>query len=126
MWNAWIGFNASHSFGAILFGLFYLYGAGCSRATDGILFLQLVGASALAAYAAVAQRYWFRTPLLGILLAFSCISLARLRWRHKPTQLGTRGSALSGSACGGPPALVMQCVHCAATAAQTRQFPTGE
>ncbi|WP_198173353.1 LIC_13387 family protein [Cupriavidus sp. USMAA2-4] len=72
MWNAWIGFNASHSFGAILFGLFYLY---LAQAAPGLLraslFLQLVGASALAAYAAVAQRYWFRTPLLGILLAFS-------------------------------------------------------
>lgn len=72
MWNAWIGFNASHSFGAILFGLFYLY---LAQAAPGLLtaslFLQLVGALALAAYAVVAKRYWFRTPLLGILLAFS-------------------------------------------------------
>jgi len=25
MWNAWVGFNASHSFGAMLFGLVYGY-----------------------------------------------------------------------------------------------------
>ncbi|ODV42381.1 hypothetical protein AWV79_27540 [Cupriavidus sp. UYMMa02A] len=72
MWNAWIGFNASHSFGAILFGVFYLY---LTQAAPGLLtaslFLQLVGALALAAYAVVAKRYWFRTPLLGIFLAFS-------------------------------------------------------
>ncbi len=72
MWKAWIGFNASHSFGAILFGLFYLY---LAQAAPGLLtaslFLQLVGALALAAYAVVAKSYWFRTPLLGIVLAFS-------------------------------------------------------
>ena len=33
MWKAWVGFNASHSMGAILFGLvFGLFGTGAARA----------------------------------------------------------------------------------------------
>jgi hypothetical protein len=30
MWKAWVGFNASHSYGAILFGLVYGYLASMS------------------------------------------------------------------------------------------------
>ena len=70
MWKAWVGFNASHSYGAILFGAVYGYltlvhGAFLFQST----FLLVLGLLMLVAYADLARRYWFRIPLLGILLA---------------------------------------------------------
>lgn len=70
MWDAWIGFNASHSAGAIFFGL--LYGYLALRHPDLLFrspFLLAVGFAQLIAYCYLAQRYWFRTPLAGILLS---------------------------------------------------------
>jgi hypothetical protein len=70
MWKAWIGFNASHSAGAILFGLVYAYLAllhPAFLAASG--FLLALGLITLCGYLALARRYWFRTPFRGILLA---------------------------------------------------------
>jgi len=70
MWNAWIGFNASHSFGAILFGLVYGYLAFMHTALlFQSIFLLLVGAFLLAGYVFLARRYWFSIPFRGIVLA---------------------------------------------------------
>lgn len=70
MWKAWVGFNASHSFGAILFGAVYGYlalvhGAFLMRSA----FLLCVGLLLLCSYLLLAKRYWFSTPFRGILLA---------------------------------------------------------
>lgn len=70
MWKAWVGFNASHSAGAICFGLVYGYLA----LVHGDLlfrspFLLLVGLGMLFAYVALARAYWFSVPLCGIGLA---------------------------------------------------------
>jgi hypothetical protein len=70
MWKAWVGFNASHSTGAICFGLVYGYLA----LVHGELlfrspFLLLVGLGMLFAYVALARAYWFSIPLRGIGLA---------------------------------------------------------
>jgi hypothetical protein len=70
MWKAWIGFNASHSFGAILFGAVYGYLAllhPAFLAASG--FLLALGLLLLGGYLGLARRYWFRTPFRGILLA---------------------------------------------------------
>src|SRR5579864_8779707 len=68
MWKAWVGFNASHSYGAIFFGLVYGY---LALAHSELLFqstyLLLVGLLLLIGYAVLGKVYWFRTPLLGIL-----------------------------------------------------------
>jgi hypothetical protein len=71
MWKAWIGFNASHSLGAILFGAVFGYLA----IQQPILlfhsyFLGLTGLIVLGAYLAMAKLYWFTRPLQGIALAF--------------------------------------------------------
>jgi hypothetical protein len=70
MWNAWVGFNASHSFGAILFGLIYGY---LSFAHDAFLFrapfLLVVGLLLLIGYVFLGKRYWFSVPYRGIVLA---------------------------------------------------------
>jgi hypothetical protein len=70
MWKAWVGFNASHSCGAMLFGAFYGY---LALAHGAFLFqswfLLALGLLALVAYAFMARRYWFSVPFRGILLA---------------------------------------------------------
>lgn len=70
MWKAWVGFNASHSAGAILFGAVYGYLALLHPAfLFASHFLLALGALTLCGYLALARRYWFRTPFRGILLA---------------------------------------------------------
>jgi len=70
MWNAWVGFNASHSFGAILFGTVYGYLAlAHSTFLFQSWFLLLLGLLLLVGYVFLAKRYWFSVPLRGILSA---------------------------------------------------------
>jgi hypothetical protein len=70
MWKAWVGFNASHSFGAIFFGLVYGYLALARGAVlFGSPFLLIVGLLLLLGYAFLGQRYWFSVPFRGIVLA---------------------------------------------------------
>ena len=70
MWKTWIGFNASHSIGAILFGLIYGY---LALAHAALLFrspfLLAVGFLTLAGYCFLGVRYWFSIPFRGITLA---------------------------------------------------------
>lgn len=70
VWDAWIGFNASHSLGAILLSAFVVLLA--TRRMDVIesepLVLALVLAASLS-YVAIGIRYWFRIPIAGICLA---------------------------------------------------------
>lgn len=77
MWKAWIGFNASHSFGAILFGLVYGYLAVAHPAfLFESAFLLAVGFVLLVGYAFLGARYWFSVPFRGILLSLILYSLA--------------------------------------------------
>ena len=70
MWRAWIGFNASHSFGAMLFGLTWGYLALAQPAVlFGSPFLLGLGLSLLVGYAVLGWRYWFSIPFRGIALA---------------------------------------------------------
>jgi hypothetical protein len=78
MWQGWVGFNFSHSLGAVFFG-----GTLCSiAATLGRLnpppwvLLALAGFSSL--YLLLALRYWFRIPVLGTGIASACLGLAWL------------------------------------------------
>ena len=70
MWKAWVGFNASHSLGAILFGLIYGY---LALAHGSLLFqspyLLLVGLCLLAGYVFLGRVYWFSVPFRGIVAA---------------------------------------------------------
>lgn len=70
MWRAWIGFNASHSLGAILFALVYGYLAWQQpQLLFGSVFLCALGQAFLLAYVGLGVRYWFSVPLGGVLLA---------------------------------------------------------
>ena len=70
MWSAWVGFNASHSYGALLYGLVYGYLAlAHGDLLFGSPFLLAVGLVLLLGYAFLGKRYWFSIPYRGILLA---------------------------------------------------------
>jgi hypothetical protein len=70
MWKAWVGFNASHSYGAMLFGLMYGYLALVHPAfLFASTFLLGLGLVFLACFLVLAKRYWFRIPLRGLMLA---------------------------------------------------------
>ena len=70
MWSAWVSFNATHSFGAMLFGLIYGY---LSLVQPAVLFaswfLLAVGLALLGGCAFLGWRYWFSTPFRGVLLS---------------------------------------------------------
>ena len=73
MWKAWIGFNASHSYGAILFGAFYGYLALMhAEFLFASRFLCGLGVVTLAGYLALGKFYWFSVPYRGILVATVC------------------------------------------------------
>lgn len=70
MWRAWIGFNASHSYGAMLFGLVYGYLALFQPAVlFGSVFLTAVALVFLAGLLVLARAYWFSIPYRGVLLS---------------------------------------------------------
>ena len=70
MWKTWIGFNASHSLGALLFGLVFGYFAAVAPSLFfGSLYLRGVGLALLAGYVFLGKQYWFSTPFRGIVLA---------------------------------------------------------
>ncbi len=70
VWGAWIGFNASHSLGAILYGLIYGY---LVLRHPGLLFtsayLMAIGFLMLVSLFLLARRYWFSVPFRGITLS---------------------------------------------------------
>ena len=83
MWKAWLGFNASHSLGAIFFGVIYGW---LALAQPQLLsqspFLLTVGLGLLASYALLGRAYWFSVPNTGItlsLLAFAAGTFLALR-----------------------------------------------
>ena len=70
MWKAWIGFNASHALGAILFGAVYGYLAVVHGAfLFQSYFLLGLGLLLLVVYAFLGKLYWFSAPFRGIVLA---------------------------------------------------------
>ncbi|MFT7127925.1 MAG: hypothetical protein ACI89U_000029 [Gammaproteobacteria bacterium] len=77
MWDAWVGFNASHSLGAIMFAAFYIPLAlfNLPVITQSLWFTLLPVMVGLA-YLALAKRYWFSVPFNGIFMATICFIIA--------------------------------------------------
>ena len=79
MWKAWIGFNASHSLGALLFAAVF---GGLAVTQPAVVldsrYLQGLGLVFLLAWLWLARRYWFRIPLVGIALSLACYIAAIL------------------------------------------------
>jgi len=79
MWDTWIGFNGSHSLGAIFIAIFYILLATTHmeviRETKSFILLAvLIGAS----YLYLAIKYWFRVPLIGISIATICFVISAI------------------------------------------------
>jgi hypothetical protein len=72
MWRCWVGFNASHSMGLILFGLVFGFLAlAHSQLVFQSPFLLVVGLAMLGGLVVLGKVYWFSAPFTGV-----CISLA--------------------------------------------------
>ena len=77
LWLAWVGFNMSHSLGAVLFGVVVLLigrNATTYSAQAGVFLPLAVVVSAL--YLLLGVRYWFRTPVIGIAFSGACFVAA--------------------------------------------------
>lgn len=74
MWQAWIGFNFSHSLGVLLFGALAVWaGARIKMLPAGIMpALMLIGC----VYLVLALLYWFRSPAIGIAIGTGCFAAA--------------------------------------------------
>ena len=70
MWRVWVGLNATHSFGLILFGA--LYGYLAMRHSAFLFhswFLLALGFTLLLGYTVIARLYFFTAPFCGVVLA---------------------------------------------------------
>ncbi|MCW3466114.1 LIC_13387 family protein [Chitinophaga nivalis] len=79
MWPSWIGFNATHSSGAIFLGMINCYigykyfGLLQSDPFFAVLTLLIIGF-----YAWVAGKYWFKTVFLLLAAAWLCFIVAAI------------------------------------------------
>lgn len=84
MWRCWVGFNASHSMGLILFGLVFGYVA---LAHAPLLFqsrfLLVVGLAMLGGLVVLCKVYFFSAPLTGISISLACyVASIALSWAN--------------------------------------------
>lgn len=85
MWKTWIGFNASHSLGGLLFGLVYGY---LALVHPEFLFrsgfLLGVGLCVLGFYVFLGKAYFFSVPFAGLLAAFAAYGVSLMAaWMGK-------------------------------------------
>ena len=79
MWNAWIGFNASHSAGAIFIGLVnIILVVQYFHILQNSLVLLLLNITTATFYCWLGRKYWFRIPYTGILIATVCFVAASI------------------------------------------------
>ena len=79
VWKAWIGFNASHSLGAIIVAAVYI--PLCISHFEVLrqsIWLSLLPVFIGLSYLILAQRYWFRIPFIGIGISTVCFASAAL------------------------------------------------
>ncbi|HEY8134121.1 MAG TPA: hypothetical protein VII12_19750, partial [Thermoanaerobaculia bacterium] len=72
MWDAWLGFNLSHSLGAILFGVVCI----TVSARSSIIYLAAISVI----YLVLAIRFWFNVPAIAIAIATACLLVAWTTW----------------------------------------------
>lgn len=79
MWKAWVGFNASHSLGAMFFGLIniILILKFKNEISDSYL-IQIVNLLFCFSFVLLGYKYWFKTPFLGIVSATVCFVIGYL------------------------------------------------
>jgi hypothetical protein len=67
LWKAWVGFNASHSVGAIYIGIVNIFMAtGFAGHSQAYFFFASFTILVIGFYLWLAKRYWFRIPFIGV------------------------------------------------------------
>ena len=75
-WDGWIGFNASHGLGIVLFaGSYMLLAIGHMSWLRDSRTLTWLPVAGCVAYLSL-SRYWFRTPIIGLSIATACFLAA--------------------------------------------------
>ncbi len=73
MWKAWIGFNAGFSNGAIFIGIINFYLAvQYFTVLQSDHFFFLFNILTIGFYVWIAKKYWFKIPLIGMLMVLVC------------------------------------------------------
>lgn len=73
MWKAWLGFNGSHSSGAIFIGAINVYLAlRYFSIFQSDHFFFILNISTIIFYAWLGKKYWFKIPLIGISTTLIC------------------------------------------------------
>ncbi len=79
MWKAWIGFNASHSSGAMYIGLINLFIAiNYFPIIEKNIFFFVFNILTIGFYVWLGKKYWFKIPYTGVLLTFICYILSSI------------------------------------------------
>ena len=78
VWQGWVGFNLSHSLGALMLSAACFIVAACLRRFAFSPWVLLVLAAVSALYLLLAAQYWFRIPILGTAVATACLAGAWL------------------------------------------------
>lgn len=77
LWDAWMGFNLTHSLGIIMFAAAFLYvGIFESPAYARSALLQACAIIVSATYLIVSLRFFFSRPAIGSAVALTCFILA--------------------------------------------------
>ena len=73
VWRVWLGINASHSMGLILFGLIFGFLAlAHSQLLFRSPFLLVVGLVVLGGFVVLSKVYWFSAPFTGTSISLAC------------------------------------------------------
>jgi len=73
IWRAWVGFNASHSSGAIFIGVInFLIAANYFESFLSNNFYYIFNIITILFYLILAKKYWFKVPFIGILITLIC------------------------------------------------------
>jgi hypothetical protein len=77
LWEAWLGFNLSHSLGLIMFGgTFVAIGLFYFSAFAQILWLQGCAMLISTAYLIMSIKFWFYKPVIGSAIGLVCFVIA--------------------------------------------------
>jgi hypothetical protein len=78
IWQGWVGFNLSHSLGALMFAAACFVVAASLRILAFSPWALFALAAVSALYLLMAVQYWFRIPIVGTALATACLTAAWL------------------------------------------------
>jgi hypothetical protein len=77
LWQAWLGFNLSHSLGLVMFGgTFLAIGLFYFSSFTQILWLQSCAMLISTAYLMMSLKFWFSKPAIGSGIGLTCFIVA--------------------------------------------------